>query len=182
MSAINEKTDDVSVVGLPQGVVHLCLHEPLWCQLYRREADGILAVCGNEFVEVEHIGSTSVPGLKSKPIIDILGGVRSLGAIPTIASNLRKLEWEYLGDHLVEGHNVFGKGSPRSYLLHVVVFGGLNWGNLIGFRDLLRSNREVRDRYEAIKTNLSVQFSQDRRQYTALKGRFIDEITNVADA
>ena len=108
-------------------------------------------------VGIEHVGSTSVPGLAAKPTIDIAVGLPSieLGALRT--ARIEALGYSYSGDHGLPQH-VFRKGDafPRDFLVHVIEHGGRMWCDYLRFRDHLRSHPEDAERYAALKASLLV--------------------------
>lgn len=130
---------------------------------------------------VEHIGSTAVPGLAAKPVIDIMAGVDSLdGSRPAIAA-AAGLGYCYF-PYQAELKHWFCKPSPavRTHHLHLVPIGSPAWIRPIAFRDYLRAHPNVAAEYEVIKRRLAEQFRFDREAYTNAKGPFIDAVTDKA--
>ena len=126
---------------------------------------------------VEHIGSTAVPGLPAKPIIDIMAPVRSLvesaDAIAA-ASALNYLYYPYKPEQL----HWFCKPNPahRTHHLHLVPLGSTLWHQRLAFRDALRGSAALTARYAALKRQLAVQYRHDREGYTEAKGPFIAQV------
>jgi len=126
---------------------------------------------------VEHIGSTAVPGLPAKPIIDIMAPVHSLAgstAAFAAASALNYLYYPYKPEQL----HWFCKPSPahRTHHLHLVPLGSTLWQQRLAFRDALRGSDALTARYAALKRQLAVQYRHDREGYTEAKGPFIAQV------
>lgn len=168
--------DAVEVLGLASTLVRLADPTPLWAQLYLEEAARLHAAVGPRLLGLEHYGSTSVPGLKAKPILDMLAGVGSLRDGPLLAPPLAALGYEDMGTGIVPGHHLFGKGSARTHLLHVVECGSVIWTEALCFRDALRADPALAREYEALKIRLSEQFAESRAEYTAAKAGYIQSV------
>jgi GrpB-like predicted nucleotidyltransferase (UPF0157 family) len=130
---------------------------------------------------IHHVGSTAVPGLDAKPIIDILVGVESLVASRPCFEALRRLAYLYAPYRAEEMH-WFCKPSPsrRTHHLHLVPTGSGRFRDELDFRDRLRDEPAVAKAYAAIKHQLAVEFKHDREAYTAAKASFIDEVLRGA--
>ncbi len=130
---------------------------------------------------VHHVGSTAVPGLDAKPIIDILVGVESLAASRACFDALAQLEYLYAPYRAEEMH-WFCKPDPsrRTHHLHLVPTGSGRFRDELDFRDRLRDEPTVAKAYAAIKHQLAAEFKHDREAYTAAKASFIDEVLRGA--
>jgi GrpB-like predicted nucleotidyltransferase (UPF0157 family) len=130
---------------------------------------------------VEHVGSTSVPGLAAKPIIDLDVVVASAGAVPAAIDRLRSLGYLYQGDKGVKGREAFlwPKGA-RPHHLYVVVRGSQPYLDHIAFRDYLREHPEVTTEYALLKTTLAQQHADDRLGYTDAKTEFVAAVLRAA--
>ncbi len=166
----------MDVLGLASDRVRLADPTPLWAQLYSEEAERLNAAVGLKLLGLEHYGSTSVPGLKAKPILDILAGVKSLRDGSLLAGPLAALGYENMGVTVVPGHHLFGKGFVRTHLLHVVEYQSPIWAEALCFRDALRADPALAQEYEALKVRLSGQFAESRAEYTAAKAGFIQSV------
>jgi GrpB-like predicted nucleotidyltransferase (UPF0157 family) len=152
-------------------------YDPSWPAQYERERAGIVEALGDVMegvVAVEHVGSTAVPGLAAKPIIDIIVGVRELAAGERCVQPLEALEYEYRGEAGIPGRLYFRKGQPRTHHLHMVEHGSEFWERHLLFRDLLRERPAVAREYAALKKELAVQYRTDRLAYTEAKTPFIE--------
>lgn len=169
-------------LGLERGLVRLVPHDPRWAGLYREEAARLRAALGDLLVDVQHYGSTSIPGIRAKPILDILAGVRRADDVLGRLPELEALGYEHAHWAGVPGHHVFGKGKPRTHLLHVVEHGGPDWRENLFFRDQLRARPELAAEYDALKRRLAQAHAADRPRYTAAKTDFIQRIRRQAPA
>lgn len=168
--------DSVLQLGLVQGRVRLDDYTPQWAELYRLEAERICPALGDLAIDVQHVGSTAIPGLKAKPILDIAVGIQQLDAALQCQAPLTTLGYEYAPWGGIEHDHVFGKGVARTHLVHVVEYNGAPWRNYLVFRNTLRDNPELVQQYEALKLELSQRFPTDRAAYTAAKAPFIHTI------
>jgi len=165
---------DPALPGLAHGTVQLMEWTPRWAELFATEAVRLRAALGDLAVAVEHYGSTSVPGLVAKPLLDILvGGPEATDPAPYIAA-LASLGYDYSAHAGVPEHLVFGRGPARTHLVHVVRYGGQAWRKALAFRDALRADAGLRDAYAALKRELAERHGSDRSRYTAAKGAFIE--------
>ncbi|MBA3670712.1 MAG: GrpB family protein [Gemmatimonadaceae bacterium] len=165
-------------LGLDAGTVRLANYDPRWPALFRAEAERILEALGPLARAVEHYGSTSVPGLAAKPILDILVGTDQFGDPGPFTARLEPLGYEYAHWAGVPDHQVFGRGAPRSHLLHLVQFDGSSWRDALRFRDRLRTDATQRQAYAAVKLELATRYPTDRPRYTAEKGAFIEGVVS----
>ena len=130
---------------------------------------------------IEHVGSTAVPGLAAKPVIDIMAGVKSLDesrpAIPVLAA----IDYCYF-PYQPEQKHWFCKPSHsfRTHHLHLVPFGSKHWNERLVFRDYLRRNSATAKEYAELKQRLAEQYKFNRDGYTQAKGPFIHSILQSA--
>jgi GrpB-like predicted nucleotidyltransferase (UPF0157 family) len=168
--------NDPALPGLAQGTVQLAEWTPRWAELFAEEAARLRAALGDLAVGIEHYGSTSVPGLLAKPLLDILvGGPEATDAAPYVAA-LAPLGYDYSPRAGVPDHLVFGRGRARTHLVHVVRHGGEAWHRALAFRDALRADPALRDSYAALKRELARRHGGERNQYTAAKSAFVERV------
>ena len=175
-------TEEESLLAAIHEDVALHAYDDSWPQAFEAERDRLLSLFPGNFVDVQHIGSTSVPGLSAKPVIDILAGVRSIGIAETLALPLCQSGYttsaefnESLSDRKwfmrwANGH--------RTHHLHLVVHGSPAWHERLEFRDALRSNPDLAAQYAALKTHLAATHPKDREAYTHGKAEFVLAIVN----
>jgi GrpB-like predicted nucleotidyltransferase (UPF0157 family) len=159
-------------LGLEIGVVRLVRTDEAWADTGRRLAAEVHDAVGHAAVAVEHIGSTAVPGLLAKPIVDLAIGVRCDTAVVEVAAPLSHLGWIFRGDAGEAGGWVFvleDRPERRVAHAHGVEFGGAQWSRYAEFRDLLRRSAAARRTYERVKQRLASLHPEDRRAYTAGK-------------
>jgi GrpB-like predicted nucleotidyltransferase (UPF0157 family) len=162
--------------------VRIAEYDPNWPLKFEAER-AALRECFGPWVagEIHHVGSTSVPGLPAKPIIDILVGVESLDhsrpCIERVAS-LGYLYWPYRSDVM----HWFCKPHParRTHHLHLVPMGSQRYLDELAFRDALRADSTLAARYGALKRDLAGRFRGDREAYTQHKTPFVQEVLSAS--
>jgi len=167
-------------IGLESGTVRLSRHNPEWEKIYLKERDLLLSAIGSSIIDIQHVGSTSIKGLKAKPIIDIAVAVESLQQGFELIEQLKSIGYIYKGDAGVSGRHFFSKGNTKSktHYLHVCELNNDVWLHLILFRDYLRANKKIMKEYEQLKQELAVTFSDNREAYLLGKRKYIDDIVN----
>ncbi|HEY4202113.1 MAG TPA: GrpB family protein [Devosiaceae bacterium] len=164
------------MLELKHGLNYLIEYQPDWAEAFRIEAERIRRALGPLAKGVEHYGSTSVAGMRAKPILDILVGVSPLGLWERCQAPLEELGYDYAAHAGVAGHFIFGKGrdsSERTHLLHIVEFEGPSWVSNLQLRDALRQDANLRQRYMATKDAAIAAAPTGRAQYNDLKREFI---------
>ena len=158
-------------------------YDPGWPSLYEHERLRVVDALGDLVRAVEHVGSTAVPGLSAKPILDILVGLRRLEDGQRCIEPLEILKYEYRGEAGVPGRLFFRKFTrgERTHHLHVVELHGREWRRPILFRDALRQDGTLTAEYGQLKASLAREFSRDRERYTELKAHFIEQVLSRVD-
>ena len=165
-----------SELGLDRGTVHLVESQPGWAAVAESVRDELAFALADSAISIEHIGSTAVPGLVAKPILDLAIGVRDDIDPLTLRPTLERLGWQFRTDAGDEGGLVFVlETQPRHRVahVHVVVHGGSQWRNYLQLRDRLRIDAGARNTYRAAKLSLGERFPSDRAAYTAGKASVI---------
>lgn len=155
-------------------------YDPLWPREFEAEADRIATACDGLALRLEHIGSTAVPGLSAKPVIDILAGVPSRANRAPYIAAMRHLGYDHNGAHGIPGRDYFRRGSPRSHHVHMIAWSSALWDEWLAFRDHLRAHPETAREYDALKRELAATFVDDRAGYTDAKGPFIGAVLRRA--
>ena len=170
-------------LGLKRGTVKLVPYEPKWTELFEAEKDTLLNAIGDYVSDIEHIGSTSVPGLKAKPIIDMIAAVKDLSVYAQLIEPLGKLGYEFMPERVFDDRVFFPKGlqENRTHHLSLVVENSAGWTEPIAFRDYLRNSPHERQAYQALKERLAEQFPNDRVSYTKAKSIFFKNITTSSN-
>jgi GrpB-like predicted nucleotidyltransferase (UPF0157 family) len=164
--------------------VILSPYNPDWTSAYEKERQAILNTAGPWIYEVQHIGSTSIPGLIAKPIIDILAAITSLDDAVHIHSPLVGSGYTYVPDYedKLPERRFFNKHflGNDGFHLHVVEKGSNFWRRHLAFRDYLISHPDAANEYAELKTKLAGVYRNDRVQYTDQKSDFIQKIERLA--
>ena len=159
-------------IGLQYGTVRLVRSDERWGAIAQVLAADIRSALAGSARAVEHVGSTAVPGLLAKPIIDLAIGLWAGAAVDDIAEPLARRGWIYRGDAGEEGGWVFVlEDEPWHRVAHAhgVAFDGPQWARYLQFRDLLRRSASARNTYEQAKQQLAEQHPGGRHRYTAGK-------------
>ena len=155
-------------------------YDTTWPLEFAVEADRIARACRGLALRLEHIGSTSIPGLSAKPVIDVLAGRPGNVSGESYVAVFRQLGYEHKGAYGVPGRNYFRRGTPRTHHVHLVSWTSAVWEDHLLFRDYLRSHPETAREYETLKRELAALYIQDRERYTDAKGPFIRSIVRRA--
>jgi len=157
--------------------VRLVASDPAWPAAFKAEASRLEELIGPWLTgDLHHVGSTAVPGMSAKPVVDILGGVASLPESAPCIAVLQSADWWY-APYLPDVMHWFCKPSPahRTHHLHLVPTGSQRFVSELVFRDGLRSDAAVAADYLRLKRRLAARFPDDREAYTAGKAGFIEE-------
>lgn len=173
----------MKIVGLQRKKVTLFFYNPAWKRLYKKEAKFLRSVIGKYVLDIQHVGSTSIPGVKAKPIIDIAIGVKNLKNGEKCIKPLKQLGYEYKHSAGIKGRHFFAKGSEmnRTHYVHIEKLDGRPWKNHIIFRDYLRKYKKAVKEYNELKEKLAKKYKDDRDTYTAQKDSFIRGIIKKAE-
>ncbi len=172
-------------LGLNKKIVELKKHLKSWKKYFDIESKKLKKILHEFDIEIEHIGSTSIPNMEAKPIIDILIGINPFSALKTITKILEM--HNYILSPISFGKNELlfakvekGEDSRRTHYIHVVERNGNKWDNYILFRNYLIANPNEAKRYLKLKKELSISYSNNRMGYTEKKGEFVKEILKKA--
>jgi GrpB-like predicted nucleotidyltransferase (UPF0157 family) len=169
----DQPLETVLVGGRESVPIVIAAYDPGWLTRFARERDRIAAALEDQARRIEHVGSTSVPGLGAKPIVDILVIVATVepdtelvGAMERAGYPLRVRE---------PGHRMF-RTPERDVNIHVLAEGDPEVGRMLGFRDRRRASAADREAYEALKRALAERQWRDMNEYADAKGAFIEEV------
>jgi GrpB-like predicted nucleotidyltransferase (UPF0157 family)/predicted RNA-binding protein associated with RNAse of E/G family len=163
-------------------------YDPRWPTIYSKEKDQIFCAVGDKVVAIEHVGSTAIPGLGAKPIIDIMVAVRQLSDAKKCIEPLRSIGYEYVPEYEKElpERRYFQKGPKgvrnKHFHLHMVQHGGDFWKRHLMFRGYLRCHPDAAQQYCELKRKLAEKDALDREAYTDAKTAFIESILTQAAA
>lgn len=170
------------MIGLKRNTVQVIDHQPHWADLAAEICKELRKIAEDLLIDVQHVGSTAVPGLPAKPIIDIAAAVSGWDGISHIVGRFTENGYIHRGYSEESGGHLFVKESSpevRTIHLHIVEYQSIQWKNYLCFRDMLCHDQRIRDRYAALKRDLRNRFSRDRRSYTAAKHAFIQDLLRV---
>jgi GrpB-like predicted nucleotidyltransferase (UPF0157 family) len=172
------------MIGLKRGTVTLEKHHGEWAAAFEAEKANLEQLAGDVALDIQHFGSTSIPGLAAKPIIDILMAVRSLRDVGKIRAALEGAGYEYRENGSDDVQILFAKGPEvkRTHYLHITALGSSGWQNPLAFRDYLRTHPDELRRYEELKQKLAERYSDHRAKYTAGKKDYVDAVVTRATA
>ena len=169
--------------GLRRGEAYLVDHRENWAIAFEKECGDLKLTLSEIALEIEHVGSTAVAGLKAKPIIDIAVAVQSTKLLSEIIPKMDRLGYMFRGDYGANGGCLFVKESAphiRTHHLHLVEATDSQWFDYLRFRDRLRCAYDLRENYGKLKSDLSKQYPDDRCSYTAAKDEFIKHVLHNA--
>lgn len=157
-------------------------YDPRWPQLFEALRSRIEAVIPGMAAAIEHVGSTAVPGLAAKPIIDLDVLLISASDLPLVITKLAPVGYEHRGDLGVTGREAF-RAPPNDLPHHLYVCppGSTEYRRHISFRDYLRTHPADANSYASLKRELARTFGDDREAYTQAKSRFVAQILQRAD-
>jgi GrpB-like predicted nucleotidyltransferase (UPF0157 family) len=158
-------------------------YDPNWPRLFEQIRRRLEVHLSNLAVTIEHVGSTAVPGLDAKPIIDLDVVVRSSNDVATATSRLESLGYRHEGDLGVAGREAFAPPAPlprHDHHLYVVVLRSKPYWNHVLLRDYLRTHPEEARRFGDFKRSLASSLGDDRDSYTEGKSVFLEGMLTKA--
>ena len=150
-------------------------YDPVSPALFEEEKTRVLAVLEIHGERVAHIGSTAVPGLASKPIIDVMVGVPTMEDAGGFVERLSNIGYEHRGE-TVPGTLYLRKAEPRRYNLHMTAHEGEFWVEHLLFRNFLRTHADVARDYEELKRSTMARLAHDPPAYNDAKAEFIKAV------
>jgi GrpB-like predicted nucleotidyltransferase (UPF0157 family) len=172
MRGVKQKARSVEVVD----------YDPSWPEVFSAERETLLALAGSQLVALEHVGSTAIPGLRAKPIIDIMASVESLEALDSILPALERLGYQ-LTDAGMPNRFFLRKAEAtgeRAFHLHIVEVSSWSGRKERLMRDYLLDHPEVAAAYAALKTQLAITHAKDSLAYTRAKTDFVQGVVDRA--
>ena len=167
-------------LGLESGTVRVVPYDPAWPALFAAEAARIAAALDGLPLRLEHMGSTGVPGLAAKPIVDILAGRPPGSPAAPYVEALVRAGYQHRGEQGIPGREFFRRGTPRSWHVHLAEEGAPAWRTPLAFRDALRADPALAAEYAALKLELAARFPRDREAYIEGKGPFVARVLRGA--
>lgn len=153
-----------------------------WEKEYVKESVKIQGILGDEMIEIHHIGSTAIPGIYAKPVIDILIEVKDIKNVDIYNGEMNKLGYISKGEFGIEGRRFFLKGLyNRTHHLHIFEIRNPEIRKHLNFRDYMISHPKIAKQYEKLKKDLSIKFRHDNEGYCNGKDEFIKDIDKKAE-
>jgi GrpB-like predicted nucleotidyltransferase (UPF0157 family) len=175
-------------MSLPNDYIEIADYDPSWPAMADAEISFLKTIVCLEGSEFEHIGSTAIPGISAKPIIDLMLGVNSLDDARLAIQPLENVGYSYWRDNPFKEHFFFVKGLPlvegprRTHHVHLIRKNSDFWRSQILFRDYLRQHWVDALKYQQLKIRLADRFREDRDGYTNAKTEFVNAILLKATA
>jgi len=156
-------------------------YDERWALMFTEEAEKLKLIFKNEIVDIHHIGSTSVQGLKAKPIIDIMPVVKDINIVEEYNMKMQEIGYEPKGENGITGRRYFQKGGDnRSHHVHIYQLGSHEIKRHLAFRDYLRISPDVMKDYGELKEKLAQQFPYDIESYINGKDYLVKDIERKA--
>ncbi len=173
----NRKMESKENITLDTSHTVLEPYNPEWVIKYEQEVAKLQEIFGEKLTQIEHIGSTSIPGLSAKPIIDIAVEIESHAEADTFIDSLKKIGYTHdLSGSSSERH-FFRKGTPTEYHLSICYKSrGSFLKRQLAFRDYLKTHPEAKDKYAQIKNELLKQDPTGKNTYISNKSEFVERI------
>lgn len=169
----------VDALGLRSGEVVVVPYDPRWSELFIECAQEIRTAVGYSVLGVHHVGSTSIPGMQAKPILDVLVSVADLNAAISLVPALEAIGYEFRPDEEIQDRHFFRRphgGALRTHHLSLAEPNSKHHTATLAFRDILRGDPHLADDYARLKLTLAKQFSRDRSAYIDAKTKFVTRI------
>jgi GrpB-like predicted nucleotidyltransferase (UPF0157 family) len=160
-------------------------HNPAWAAAFTRESAALALALGDPRVTFHHIGSTAIPGICAKPIIDLLAVVGNLDELDGRSPQMQALGYEVMGEFGIPGRRYFRRDDAtgrRTHQIHAFATGSPNIERHLAFRDFMRTHPDHARRYSDLKRRLAAQHPEDIEAYMDGKDAFIKRMEAMAAA
>ncbi len=161
------------------GTLRLAASDPAWPARFAQEAARLQAAVGTRAIAIEHVGSTAVPGLAGKPVLDIAIAVATERDADACIAPIQALEYTYRGasgDDPRRRYYVRDVAGERQSQLHLYVLPARAWDEKLAFRDALRADPALARAYSAEKWRVAEAVGWDKRAYSIAKGPFVERV------
>jgi GrpB-like predicted nucleotidyltransferase (UPF0157 family) len=163
--------------------VEIVPHDPRWREAFEAEAKQVAFALGENVTAVHHIGSTAIPNIYAKPVIDLLVEVRNITEVDSQSSAMESLGYEVMGEFGIPGRRYFRKDNQegiRTHQIHAFETGSAEVERHLAFRDYMIANPEDAQRYSELKRQLAEEHPQSMDGYMNGKDGFIKEMDLTA--
>lgn len=163
-------------------VIEVVPHNPAWKDIYTAEKTLLLDVFSGLAISIHHIGSTAIPGIKAKPVIDIMIIAQDIEKVDELNPAMIQLGYNPHGEYGIPGRRYFNKDTEgvRSHHVHSYAPGNPEIEAHLNFRDYLRAHPDEAQAYSQLKETLAAQYRHDSVTYTESKSDFVQRILNLA--
>ena len=168
------------MIGLKRRNVKLVPYATEWKRLFEKEKALLQAALGNHLLDIQHVGSTAIPGMVAKPRIDIGVAVESFEEAAGCIHPVERLGYETRGEHGIPRRHYFVKGNPRTHHIHMNEMDSRDWANQLLFRDDVVQHPELAEEYAELKKRLAERYPADRQAYQQGKAPFIELVLKMA--
>ncbi|WP_313913502.1 GrpB family protein [Tahibacter sp.] len=166
---------DAPDFGLRSDELQLVPVGPEWAQRFSSESSRLSAALGSAALDIQHIGSTAIPGICAKPILDIAIAIRSYESGHALVPRFEALGYRYRGENGIPRRHYFVLGAPRrTHHVHVLEHDSDEWRRHLAFRDRLLGSPADAARYSAFKSRCAAEALGCREEYQRLKTPFIE--------
>ncbi|QDQ01964.1 GrpB family protein [Lysinibacillus fusiformis] len=156
--------------------VRLTAYSAKWKLMFEQEVQLLRTIFGDEIISFEHFGSTSIPGMKAKPVIDMMGIINDIEKVDTYNEQMKFLGYEVVGDWGIEGRRLFRKGGDnRTHHIHFYQFDNPQIERHLAFREYLLAHPDEAKRYSQFKEELANKYYLTR-DYSPAKKAFVSEM------
>jgi len=164
-------------------LIEVVPHDPVWAADFQAEARKLTGVFSRDQAEIHHIGSTAIPGIMAKPVIDIMIVVAEIKTVRERIAAMGELGYEHHGEAGISGRQFFRKDTAgmRSHHVHIFETGHPNIATQLNFRDYLRAHPAAAQAYSQLKQELAARFCHSAPEYTDAKTDFIANINHLAE-
>ncbi|MCX5973389.1 MAG: GrpB family protein [Coprothermobacterota bacterium] len=168
------------MIGLERSTVRLIPYTKEWERLFEEENSRLQAVVGKYVLDIQHVGSTSIPGMVAKPIIDIGIAVKDFEEAGVCIKPIEQLGYAYKGENGIPRRHYFTKGNPGTHHVHVYEMSSRDWHDRLIFRDYLTQHPEIAKEYAELKMALAQRYPTDRPSNTDSKAPFVERVLRLA--
>jgi GrpB-like predicted nucleotidyltransferase (UPF0157 family) len=165
--------------GIPDNVVHLKPYKVIWKWMYRLEKFRLKTSLDGFVVDIQHVGSTAIPGMPAKPIIDICIAIADYRAAMRCVHLIERIGYKYKGENDSLQQHLFVKGQPTAYYLYMVESGNEILKNGVYFRNFLIQHPDIASNYVTLKQKFAKRFATDRREYQQAKRSFVQQVIEM---
>jgi GrpB-like predicted nucleotidyltransferase (UPF0157 family) len=173
---------DASALGLESGIVRVVPYDPRWADEFAAAARDLYDALGSSILAVSHVGSTAVPGLCAKPILDLLVSVQHFDESLALVPRLETLGYEFRPDEEIPDRHYFRRRRGTAGTHHLSLAEPTSRYHIVtlAFRDALRADPAEDRRYGELKLDLARRFPRDRENYIAGKSAFVARVLATA--